>query len=98
MKKDWERWVHLAVMAQRPSVPFRRAAILYMRCCGTREPDYDNLVSGWKWIQDQIVRSGILAEDRRGNIEAHYDWVPASVKGKRIQVRIQPILTDDGGP
>ena len=98
MKKEWYLLVKLALRGQVPDVPFARACVLYERHCGTRRPDRDNLVSGFKWIQDGLVLAGLLEDDREENIYAYHGWHPASKKDKRVTVSIVPILTPTDPP
>lgn len=91
-RRDWKDWVRTALIGKIPDEPWDEALVVYTRCCGYREPDYDNLVSGFKWIQDAMVEAGLLTEDRRSNIESHYLWERATPKEKRIRVQVVPIL------
>jgi len=94
----WKSWVETALLGQVPPEPFDRALVIYTRCCGYKEPDYDNLVSSWKWIQDGMVEAGLLGEDRRSNIEPYYLWERAKPSEKRIRVQVQPILERTSKP
>jgi hypothetical protein len=91
-KKKWYGWVHIAIGRQAPPEPFERIAVAYVRHCGRTRPDRDNLVSGFKWIQDALVLSGLVVDDKEENIESHYDWVPASKAEKMVSVNIVPIM------
>jgi len=91
-RSDWQERVMEAVKPMTPPAPFERAFVRYTRYCGFQEPDYDNLVSSWKWIQDALVRAGILTDDRRADIETHYDWEKARPADKRVRVQVVPIL------
>lgn len=93
--KKWKHWVWRATIGKKPSEPLLVAAVTYERFCGYQEPDYDNLVSGFKWVQDGLVEAGILTDDRRGNIESEYVWHKAAPKDKRIRVTIDPIIDPD---
>jgi hypothetical protein len=94
----WYGLVLGAVHKQRPPRPFERAAVRYLRMSGNKnqQPDHDNLVSSFKWIQDTLIYCGILAGDGPAHIEAVYDWQPAPRKGKtllkRVAVEIEPIF------
>jgi Holliday junction resolvase RusA-like endonuclease len=92
MKKNWYSWVHIAIGQQAPPEPFERACVRYVRYCGVRRPDRDNLVSGFKWIQDGLVKSGLLQDDKEENIVAYHEWFPAKKADKRILVEFMPIL------
>jgi hypothetical protein len=95
-KSKWYEWTAMAVAAQVPPEPFERACVRYSRYCGFREPDYDNLVSGFKWIQDGLVRAGVLRGDEVRHLETHYEWHPASPKEKRVHIQIVPVLSGAG--
>lgn len=90
--KKWYDWVHLALGRQIPAVPYPRAFIRYERHCGQQRPDQDNLVSGFKWVQDGLVLSGVIEEDREHNIETLHYWFPSSPKEKHIRVTLIQIL------
>lgn len=92
MKRQWEGWVHIALGRQGPSVPFDKVEVRYVRYCGYIQPDQDNLASGFKWIQDQLVRSGVVVDDKPTNLVAYHEWSPASPQAKRILVEIAPVL------
>jgi len=90
-RKEWKEWVSLALRACRiPDEPLRSAVVVYDRYCGYQEPDYDNLVSSFKWVQDAIVEAGVVADDARRFLETHHHWHPATPLEKRIRVRIVP--------
>ena len=95
---QWKSWVSTALLGRIPPEPFNHALVVYTRYCGYQEPDYDNLVSSWKWIQDAMVEVGLLGEDRRSNIEPMYLWEKATPKQKRVRIQVQPILGRNGTP
>jgi Holliday junction resolvase RusA-like endonuclease len=91
-KKQWYGWVHIALGRQRPKEPFDRICVEYVRHCGYTRPDRDNLQSGFKWIQDALVLSGVVRDDTEDCIEAYHDWKKSSKKDKKITVRIVPVI------
>lgn len=91
LKKKWYAWVHLALGQQVPPEPFRRACVRYVRYCGVRRPDRDNLVSGFKWIQDALVRSGVFVDDTEETLITMHEWFPASPLEKRVVIEILPV-------
>ena len=70
--------------------PLRRALVVYVRHSGSRQPDKDNLVSSFKWIQDALVYAGVLHGDSMYDIETEYRWKPASPKDGRVSIWIIP--------
>lgn len=91
-KIAWYEVVRLATLRQIPKVPFEAGCIRYIRCCGNMEPDYDNLVSGFKWITDGLIRAGLFEDDTQRHLEIEYLWASATPKSKRIIVQMVPIL------
>ncbi len=65
------------------------AQVTYTRCSGSRRPDFDNMVSSFKWIQDAIVLAGVLNDDDPYHINPHFIWLPASPKKGKIIVTIE---------
>lgn len=90
----WKKRVEGVVyeMVRKPDwVPIEAAKIAYHRFCGNVEPDHDNLVSGFKWIQDALVEQRVLTNDRTTNIVPSYHWAKASRLSKRILIEITPL-------
>lgn len=94
-KIAWYGRVLVAVRKQRPPSPFPRAFVSYLRVSGNsnQRPDYDNLVSSFKWVQDALIYCGVLAGDTPNEVEAIYDWRPAPRKGKTILARVVVDIT-----
>lgn len=64
------------------------AQATYTRCAGSRLPDFDNLVSSFKWIQDAVVLAGVLDDDAPYHINPQFRWEKASPKKGLIRIQI----------
>lgn len=71
--------------------PFEKANILFERH-STREPDWDGLVSGFKFVTDGLVKAGVLIDDKPSVIlDARYKWHKAKKDRQGIRVFIEEI-------
>lgn len=61
-RQNWKKWTAYAVMNDKPSKPFEKAKITYIRRA-SRFMDCDNLVAGFKAVQDGLVSAGIIVND-----------------------------------
>lgn len=93
-KKDWYERVAIAVRGQVPEEPWVQARGIFTRYCGYKRPDKVNLASGFKWIEDALIREGIIVDDSPEHFDSSYRWEKASPREKRI--RIEVFRTDLG--
>jgi hypothetical protein len=64
-KRKWEGRVCVAVLealGRWPTVPLEQARVTITRC-SEREPDYDNLTQGGKFLLDGLVKARVLVDD-----------------------------------
>ncbi len=88
--KHWHQLIAAAVGSRKPVKPLRRAQLTLTRL-GTREPDFDGLVSSFKHVLDGLIVCGVLENDRPSNIgESKYRFV----KCKRSEVGIHVIVDE----
>lgn len=53
------------------------------------EPDFDNLVSGFKWVVDQLKISGVIRDDKMSVIgQPEYKWAKCPPKHGKIRVEV----------
>ncbi len=66
-------------------------AILTLTRHSSKEPDFDNLVTGWKVVIDALVKCGVLLDDKPSVIgESKFLWVYRPTKqGGRVTIRIE---------
>lgn len=94
LKRAWEGKVCAAVLHELgrwPERPLDRARVTITRC-STREPDFENLTQGGKFLLDGLVKAGVIVDDSPGVIgRPEYLWVKGEpAKGSvRIQVEAQ---------
>ena len=66
--------------------PFKTVRIEFMRA-STQEPDWDGLVSGFKFVTDGLVKAGVMIDDTPSVIKsADYKWIKCSKKEQGIFV------------
>lgn len=87
--RKWKRAVWAAVqIAGKPTQPMRSARIELIRHSST-EPDFDNLVSSFKWILDGLIDSGVIVSDKPSVIgQPGYQWKKAAPKYGFIEVKV----------
>ena len=93
-RKKWETWVWGLVSSARktPAAPLERAHVTITRH-SSREPDYDALVQGGKFLLDGLVKAGVLLDDRPAVIgQPEYHWVQAPPKSGRMVVTVQSVV------
>ena len=90
---DWYARVHWTLMESKaiPKEPIFRAIVRYTRFSPGRAPDQTNLPSSFKFVEDGLVRSGVLVDDSPEHVENHYRWERSTHKDKRIRVEITPV-------
>jgi len=62
-RDEWHQRIAAAIGRDLPASPLHRAGVTYIRRSSI-EPDYDNLVSSFKGIQDSLTRLGVLVDDK----------------------------------
>lgn len=94
IKRQWEGHVCAAVLTalgRWPAAPLERARVTITRC-STREPDFDNLAQGGKFILDGLVKAGVLADDSPKVIgRPEYLWEPAPAAQGCVRVRVEEV-------
>lgn len=61
-KNKWHRLVYLATLNQVPEIPFQKCKLVIVRY-SSRSLDYDNLVSGCKFLTDGCVKAKLIKDD-----------------------------------
>lgn len=87
--RKWKKAVWAAVqIAGKPTQPMRSARIELIRHSST-EPDFDNLVSSFKWILDGLIDAGVITSDKSIVIgQPTYMWKKARPGNGMIEVRV----------
>jgi hypothetical protein len=88
----WKKLIWASVAGRLPAAPLKRARLTLTRLSSS-EPDFDGLVSGFKFVVDGLVLAGVLANDKASNIgQPQYRWEKAPPKGGRIRIRVEELL------
>jgi hypothetical protein len=91
-KDKWLNMVWAITAGKRPQAPLTKARVSYARFSSC-EPDWDGLVSGFKYIQDSLKACGIIADDKMSVIgQPQYAWFPVPAKKGKIRVVVEEIL------
>ena len=91
LKIDWEARVYYAVIHDRPEKPLSKARVSVTRC-STREPDFENLAQGGKFLLDGLVKAGILEDDCPRVIgQPEYLWEPARPKHGKVIITVESV-------
>ena len=89
LKKEWYLRVAGAVQRQRPPVPCYKATIIFVRKSSV-EPDYTNLVSSFKWIEDGLTLAGVIFSDHPSCVGVPtYRWSRAARGKGSVFVSVQ---------
>ncbi len=89
--KRWYKRVAAVCVGAEPPEPLQLARVTYERH-STTEPDFGNLVSGMKHLEDGLVRCGVLADDKPSNYEGGapvYRWVKAKRGEGHVRIRVE---------
>lgn len=95
-KQKWHRLVDKAVATQKIVLgvkePYQKARITFIRR-SLREPDFDGLISGFKFPCDALVESGIIIDDKFSVIgQSNYIWEKAIKRADQgIQVYVEEV-------
>lgn len=83
----WHRLVKEKVIW--PNPPLQKAKLIFTRF-SVKEPDFDNLVSSFKWVMDALVECGVIIDDKYSNVVgSEYRWQKVAKKeqqGIRVQL------------
>lgn len=93
----WKKMVWAKVNQMgKPRTPLTKATVEMTRHSATC-PDYEGLVSGFKYVLDGLVESGVLIDDNMNVIGAPvYKWEKAKSKGGFISVTVTGVKMDAG--
>ena len=89
----WNSTIREALRYSRqiPKQPFKKAKLTLVRYSSSR-PDYDGLVSGFKFVIDALVDCGVIEDD---NWEAvgmpNFSWEKTPPKEGRITIQVEEI-------
>lgn len=87
--KRWKQAVFTKAWPFKPPQPLTSAALTLTRMSSV-EPDFDNLVAGFKPIIDGLRQAGVLSDDKRVNVgRPDYRWEYAPPKAGRVRVRVE---------
>lgn len=88
-KNNWTRLVGDSLYGKIPPTPFQ---FYTLRLCrhSSSEPDYDGLVSSWKYVVDALRYYKIIVDDKLSNSGPWIcEWVKAPRNQQKISVTIQ---------
>ncbi len=93
--RKWRELTELTLKAQRASLdpefvnrwPFKhdRVKIYFVRY-SSKQPDFDGLVSGCKFLLDGLVSGGLLVDDK--GIVPDYRWELCGTKDGRVTIKV----------
>ena len=87
-KNMWYRAVFVESFDRRPSQPLERARVRITRH-STREPDFDNLVQGGKFLLDGLTQCKIILDDKPSVIgQPEYRWEKAPPRKGHVTVEV----------
>jgi Holliday junction resolvase RusA-like endonuclease len=96
--KQWKQVIHGLLLSNGATrhKPLEKAHVALTRK-SSREPDWDNLVMGFKPVLDALVKCGVLADDKPSNFATgapSYLWesVTPLEGGIKIEVKEHPPL------
>ncbi len=93
-KKEADKWHQLIAYAinERPIEPLKKAQLTLTRYSSAM-PDYDGLVSSFKFPIDGLVKVNILKDDNLKVVEhPQYHWKRVKPKQGYIEIRVQEIV------
>lgn len=87
--KKWKKAVWVAVISEgRPILPLSRAKVELTRYSSV-EPDFDNLVSSFKWIIDGLIDAKVIVSDKPSVIgQPIYHWKKVAPKKGMVEVKV----------
>ena len=88
-RDKWREATILACKGKAPIEPLKRARVWFTRH-STTEPDFTNLVQGFKHVEDGLVDAGIIVDDKPSIIgQPTVTWVKASPRHGKVTVRVE---------
>lgn len=92
MRKDAEKRIELAAKAQLRGVRFKGPVIMhYTWVESNRKRDKDNIAFAKKFVQDALVRVGVLENDGWHHVENFSDSFSVDKKNPRVKIRFEEI-------
>lgn len=93
LANEWYAQVHWTLKEHKaiPPEPFTHAVVHYTRYAPGRAPDQTNLPGSFKWVEDGLVKSGVLLDDSPDHVQNFYHWERSKQKDKRIRIQVTPI-------
>ena len=88
--KKWMRRIREETLCRRPKEPIEKAYVHFTRC-STREPDYDNLVAGFKRVLDALIKCGLIVDDSPKHLVSKYTWEKAKRPNMFIEIHIKEL-------
>lgn len=90
--RDRDHWVGLTLAKigdKAPPTPLEKARVWFTRHSSS-EPDFTNLVQGFKHIEDALVQGGIIIDDKPSVIGSpSFAWRKAKPKHGFVTVRVE---------
>ncbi len=84
----WKDLVFHATLGKKPPEPLKTAKLVLVRA-SSKEPDYDNLCSGFKKITDALTKFGIIIDDRMSVIGIpEFKWVKTPPKKGYVEIYV----------
>lgn len=89
IRLKWEAAVWHATIGKRPEKPLVQARVTIVRR-STREPDFENLTQGGKFLLDGLVRCRVLADDSPAIIgQPTYLWEKAPPRKGHVSITVE---------
>jgi Holliday junction resolvase RusA-like endonuclease len=90
MKKEAEKLIDLMIKTQMKGIEFQRPVIMhYWWFEPNKKRDKDNISFARKFVQDSLVRNGVLANDGWSEIERFDDMFSVDEKNPRVEIYIE---------
>lgn len=93
-KQKWHNLVGREIQGQKllgPDFkPLEKARITFIRA-SIKEPDWDGLVSGFKFVTDALTESGVIIDDKPSVITCEYRWVKCKKSEQGIFVSVEGV-------
>lgn len=91
LRKDWENRVWIMTTNRKPGAPLARARVTITRF-SARQPDFENLAQGGKFLLDGLVKVGVLVDDKPAVIgQPVYLWEKYPAKLGKVRIRVEAI-------
>jgi len=90
-RNKWHEQIYTITRIYSPKKPLIYAEISLIRYSSIC-PDYDGLVSSFKYIIDALIEGGIIKDDKYINIKMpSFHWVKAKRNQGKIRVKVESI-------